>query len=137
MQRNFPVTIIACVLIFLFAYTAFSKLNEHELFYSQLRKMPWISGWAVFISWFVPFLELVTVFLLLFTWSKPYGLYSAVILLSVFTFFIIAMVLFNKNLPCSCGGVMAELSWKQHIFLNLFFLLLSLTGIINLKQKIV
>jgi hypothetical protein len=39
------------------------------------------------------------------------------------------MVSFDKNLPCSCGGIISKLSWKQHILFNLFFIMLSITGI--------
>lgn len=45
------------------------------------------------------------------------------------------MMSFSKRLPCSCGGVIALLSWKQHIAFNLFFLSLAVIGI-YLEQQI-
>jgi hypothetical protein len=39
------------------------------------------------------------------------------------------MISFDKNLPCSCGGIISKLSWKQHIIFNLFFIVLSVIGI--------
>jgi hypothetical protein len=39
------------------------------------------------------------------------------------------MVLTSANLPCSCGGVIQQLSWKQHIVFNISFIVLGIAGI--------
>jgi hypothetical protein len=47
-----------------------------------------------------------------------------------FIIYIIAIILTNDQLPCSCGGVLEELSWSQHIVFNSIFILLGITAII-------
>jgi putative oxidoreductase len=47
----------------------------------------------------------------------------------LFTFYILYMLLFEKHLPCSCGGVLKEMTWKQHLVFNLFFTAIAFTGL--------
>ncbi len=136
MKQNGILNTICFLLIVLFAYTGLIKLNSHQAFYFQLKRFPWLSATPGLWAWFVPVTELSTVLLLCFTSLRLYGLYAATALLTVFTLFLIIMVWFNKSLPCSCGGVIGRLSWKQHIVFNAFFLLLAVAGI-YLHKKIV
>ncbi len=70
--------------------------------------------------------------------TRKYGLWASFILLMIFTFYISGMLLSGEHLPCSCGGIIRELSWRQHLIFNLFFITLSLTGIVlERKQKLI
>jgi phage shock protein PspC (stress-responsive transcriptional regulator) len=54
--------------------------------------------------------------------------------------YILLMLISDERLPCSCGGVLQQLSWKQHLIFNLFFLLLAVVGIVlesNPKKSII
>jgi hypothetical protein len=44
------------------------------------------------------------------------------------------MLVFIKHPPCSCGGVLVRLSWRQHVLFNMFFLLVCGSGIV-LERK--
>ena len=59
----------------------------------------------------------------------------SLILVTAFTSYIICMKAFVEKLPCSCGGVIAKLSWNQHLLLNLGFVLLALGAIALLKWR--
>jgi hypothetical protein len=117
------------LLILLFAYAAFSKIAGHTIFRAQLTKFPVLGNYSLFLSWFIPYVELCIVALLFIPKFHTSGFFASAILLTIFSIFLILMVSFAVNLPCSCGGIIALLSWKQHIFFNLFFLALSVTGI--------
>ncbi|MEP6748453.1 MAG: MauE/DoxX family redox-associated membrane protein [Bacteroidota bacterium] len=134
MKKYILIQIISGLLIVLFAYAAISKIINHQVFYIELLKFPWLSGIAGFLSWFIPSVELITVALLFFPKTVLYGLYASALLLMLFTAFLILMMAFNSNLPCSCGGVIAQLSWKQHIAFNCFFMMISIAGIRLLKK---
>lgn len=50
----------------------------------------------------------------------------SLVLMMAFTVYIgMALVGAWEKLPCGCGSVISSLSWKQHFFFNLFFLLFS------------
>lgn len=135
MRKTVTVTIITSSLILLFVYTALSKLLSLSPFKTVLSQMPLISSGAAYLAWLVPLSELVLVLLLLYNPTKTWGLYGALLLLSLFTLYILLMTIFNQRLPCSCGGVISTLSWKQHLVFNCVFLALTLRAI-HLSSKL-
>ncbi len=112
------------LLIFLFTYTGVSKLVDHENFLTSLLLSPLIRNQALVIAWLVPMMEVLIVAFLLSDKYREIGLMCSLLLMLGFTAYIVYMVLFIKDLPCSCGGVIKELSWSNHILFNSFFILL-------------
>jgi len=129
MKKETAIRIFCSLLILLFAYAGLSKLTNHAMFEAQLTRFPLIGNSAVFLSWVIPLIELIMVVLLFVPKFERAGLYASAIVLTLFTLFLVFMMGFVTNLPCSCGGVITQLTWKQHVFFNLFFLTLSLAGI--------
>lgn len=129
MKKETATEILSSLLILLFTYAALSKLINHEIFQVQLREFPVLNIFPTVFSWLIPISEIFAILLLFIPKLRLYGLYAALLLLTGFTIFLILMTGFDKNLPCSCGGVISTLSWKQHILFNLFFIVLSVIGI--------
>lgn len=129
MKREYTKQLSPALLIFLFTYTAGSKFSEFGFFRAQLSIYPYIKGAAPFLAMAVPAAELGVVACLLFPATRKLGLYASFLLLLCFTVYLGVMVATQSNLPCSCGGVIASLSWQQHILFNLFFMFLSWLGI--------
>lgn len=130
MRKTVLIESISLLLILLFTYTAVSKILEHDLFEIVLSESPAIGKYATIISWLLPTSEILVVLLLLMPSLRLTGLFASLFLMLVFTMYLLWMVAFGINLPCNCGGVLKALSWKQHIFFNLFFIVLSASGII-------
>lgn len=128
MKKKIP-DIICGLLILLFAYTAFNKLLDIHRFETVLSMAPLIGKYSPLFAILIPSLELTIVLLVLLPRTQRIGLISAFTLLILFTAYLIYMVLSYPNLPCSCGGVIQQLSWKQHIVFNIFFILLGMVGI--------
>lgn len=126
--------IISGVVLLLFLYTSLSKLADYETFKNVLSASPLLKPVAGVVAWLLPVTELVIVVLLFIPAMRLKGLYASFILISLFTLYLIYIVAFTPDLPCQCGGVLKLLTWPQHIFFNLFFILLSLIGI-HLYQK--
>ena len=127
--------IISGVVLVLFLYTFLSKLADYETFKNVLSASPLLKPVAGVVALLLPVTELVIVFLLFIPALRLKGLYVSFILISLFTLYLIYMVTFTLHLPCNCGGVLKLLTWPQHIFFNLFFILLSLTGILLYKRN--
>ncbi|HEY5463216.1 MAG TPA: MauE/DoxX family redox-associated membrane protein [Hanamia sp.] len=126
----FIADIISGILLLLFLYTSLSKLADYETFKNVLSASPLLKPLASVVAWLLPVTELVLVVLLFFPAVRLKGLYASFIFISLFTLYLIYMITFTPDLPCQCGGVLKLLTWPQHIFFNLFFILLSLSGII-------
>lgn len=118
---------IACM--FLFMYTAYAKLVDHDRFLRGLSQVHIISGFAVYVSWFVPVSEILTFILLLVPKSVKLGFYAFTGLMLLFSIYIICALIWEKNLPCHCGGVIEKLTWMQHIWFNLAFILLAIMAL--------
>lgn len=123
LTKTFAIEIIAALFIFLFIYTALSKFYDFKNFTSVLGQSPLIGKLNLLVAWVLPLAELITALLLFIPRTKLVGLYASLILMIVFTFYIGYMLLFSPHLPCSCGGVIRQLTWKQHLLLNIFFVI--------------
>ena len=112
----------------LFLYTGISKLIEFPVFEEQLKESIFKS-FAPFMAWALPSMEIIVAFLLLVPKWRLKGLYFSSALMFAFTVYVIGLVSFSSKLPCSCGGILQELSWPQHIVFNSIFLALAILGI--------
>ena len=127
--RSFLPTAASALLILLFVYAALSKLLDLPLFRGQLYNQSFPHQLADVLIIALPASELLTCGLLLLPTTRRYGLWLSALLLSLFTLYIVLVLLgFWSRVPCSCGGVLARLSWTQHLLFNLFFLVLSVMG---------
>lgn len=122
--HNYFVDITAALLILLFIYTGISKLNDRQLFQAILSKLQLIGPYSTPLSLALPIIELVTSVLLLFPATKTIGLWASLVLMLLFTGYIGYMLLSHSRLPCSCGGVLRQLTWIQHLEFNILFTLL-------------
>lgn len=129
-KRSSIEEVISCLLIFLFIYASVSKLKAYKVFEVQLSKSPFITSFAGILTWALPTIELITAVFLGFRALRLCGLYLSLFLMTLFTAYLVAMLNFSYYIPCSCGGVLSGLTWKQHIVFNLFFLLICIIGII-------
>jgi putative oxidoreductase len=128
MKRSTIVEIISAMFILLFVYTAINKFMEGARFENTLSKSPLIGDYAGLLSWSLPAVEIAVAILLLVPKTRLLGLYASTALMVLFTLYIGYMIAFTPKLPCSCGGVLKEMTWKQHLFFNIFFSLLGWWG---------
>lgn len=128
--RNKWITeIISALFIILFLYTSLNKIFEHGQFQLILSKSQLIGNWATMVSYLLPAAEIMISVLLLIPRTRMFGLWSSLAMMILFTAYISNMIVFTPRLPCSCGGVLKQLNWKEHLLFNLFFVTLAITGI--------
>jgi hypothetical protein len=129
-QKNDTIVeVISGLFIFLFVYTAFSKFLNFNNFSAVLGLSPLIGGYAKAVAAAIPIIELMITAFLLIPKLRRFGLVFSFLLITVFTIYILYMVIYVPNLPCSCGGVIQHMTWNQHIIFNLAWLILALSGL--------
>ena len=133
--KNVIVEITSALFILLFVYTAINKILEFSSFQETLKESPLMSVMYIPVSWGVPIVELLITVLLFLPRFRKYGLYASFFLMALFTVYIGYMLIYTPKLPCSCGGIISSLSWKQHLVLNSTLTLLALVAIV-LQKKI-
>ena len=129
MKRNTLVEIIAALFILLFVYTAMSKFFEFKSFSYVLSKSPLIGDMAPVVAWGLPITELLIALLLLVPRTRRPGLWASFFIMLAFTGYLVYMIYFTPDRPCSCGGVLKQMTWKQHLVFNIGFTLLALAGL--------
>src|SRR5690606_7657944 len=53
----------------------------------------------------------------------------------MFTAYIVIILNFTEFIPCSCGGVLEDLGWTEHLIFNIVFILLAAVGILLLQKQ--
>jgi putative oxidoreductase len=135
-NKKLIIEIAVLLLVFLFLYTGVSKLVDFKGFTNDLNNQPFPNGLTPVLKWIVPLTEIAIVILLLFEKRRLAGLYASAVLMSMFTLYT-ALVLLHlfEYVPCSCGGVIKQLTWPQHLVFNIFFVVISLLAIRAYKQE--
>jgi len=128
MKRKIAVItlVTACALLFtLFAYASYEKLKIYPTFVQQLSLSP-VKDYKNFLAWFVPSVEILLALSLLFKRTRLTGLWGSFFLMMAFTVYVFAVPHFFHSLhTCSCGGIISQLSWRGHFYMNLCFTLLA------------
>ncbi|MCX2680979.1 hypothetical protein OOZ15_13580 [Galbibacter sp. EGI 63066] len=125
---------IVALFILLWVYAAVNKLLDYEKFAVQIGQSPLLTDISGFVAWFIPAVEIIVSGLLAWPRSRLVGLYASFTLMVMFTGYIIAILGFSDNIPCSCGGVLEKLGWTEHLVFNIGFVLLAGVGIFMEKK---
>ena len=128
-QINTIRPILIILLISLFLYTAVAKTINYETFRDEISEFPPLSPFAPFILVALIFSEFCTTLLLLIPQWRLKGLYASLILLIIFTVYIVYLLATSNGTPCSCGGLIEALTLKQHILFNISFISISMLAI--------
>lgn len=129
------IEMISALLIVLFVYTGMSKFLQLAAFQENLRHFPVAGLYAAPVARLLPAAELATALLLAIPNTKEWGLTAALLMLGFFTFYTIYLLLFVPHLPCSCGGMLEYLTWKQHLLFNSLFSCLSAIGLLLYRKN--
>ncbi len=121
--------------IVLFAYAATSKFIDFTHFNTQLSQFPILANYATWIAWSIPILQLVIATLFIFPKFMLPAFYASLVLMCLLSIYIIGVLTFSNDVPCSCAGILA-LGWKEHLLFNMAFIVLAGIGILIMsKQK--
>lgn len=131
-MKNRIAEIICLLYVLLFTYSAVSKLSDYQQFTEQLQESP-LQRVAGVIAWLTPASELLLAALLLLPQTRKLSLYGSFLLMMAFTCYIIYLLKYVPDIPCSCGGILESMNWTQHLAFNIVFTLLALIAILLLK----
>ena len=133
MKKNTVIEIITILFMALFFYTAINKLMVIPTLTSVLSQYPILGAYPKMAAWTIPIFEITIVGLLYF--KRNVGLWVSMITMACFSVYVSYMLLFHPKLPCTCGGLIQQLNWPQHLLLNIILFLLALISIVLTKQQ--
>lgn len=120
----------AALFIVLYLYAAIAKFRDFEAFVMNIDRSPLSGSFIAALALSVPGIEIMLCILLFIPRTRYAGLIGSTLLIAVFSVYIAYMLLFASSLPCSCGGILQSLSWRQHLCLNLAFLVSGMIAIL-------
>ena len=85
----------------------------------QLGQSPLIPSSLVQVTGYgLVIVEFIIVALFFFEKTLSYGLALGTGLMFLFTIYLIFLVSFFTNVPCSCGGILGNMTYRVHIIFN-------------------
>lgn len=134
-RRKWIMEAILLLLFILYVYTAGSKLINYNATVFQMNAQPFDNKYTPFLVLGIPIAEFIVAGMLIFKRTLLKGLWASLFLLTLFTGYIILVKLnYYGTIPCSCGGVLKDLTWTKHLFFNLFFMGINIVGILLEKR---
>jgi methylamine utilization protein MauE len=125
--------IICSLLVLLFVYAAASKLMDFTKFRIELGKSPLVTAFAAVIAWTIPTIEFAIATLLCIPRARLVGLYASFTLMCLFTLYIGYILRFSPYVPCTCGGILQNMSWTAHLIFNSCFIVFAALGVLIYK----
>lgn len=141
--RNTCAALIAIML----CYAALSKLTDYQVSKEQMLNQVFPNVVALQLTWLVPAVEVLIAIGLIIKTTVLKSLYASLLLMTAFSIYIsLTMTGIFGRTPCSCGGILKNMSYTTHLLFNLFFIILAVIGIkadqrwlnykwLNLKRK--
>ncbi|WP_368501890.1 MauE/DoxX family redox-associated membrane protein [Flavitalea sp. BT771] len=142
MKKKLFIDIVSGLCIILFLYTGMSKILDIHHFRWALSRSPLIGQYYAILGYTIPPIEVIISLLLLISFFKDaprlqkWGLYGSAVLMSIFTVYITYMVELRTDRPCTCGGIISQMNWHQHMYFNTLFTILVFAAIwLNNRQQ--
>lgn len=137
MKKNILADIIIYFFILLFVYTGVAKLAEIHLVREQLLSAPLLGSpfLANVITWALPIGELLLAIALFIPRLQLKALYATLVLMTAFTIYVIVILFIDSHLACSCGGIIEELSPRQHVLFNAACVILCVLAIVARRNQ--
>jgi uncharacterized membrane protein YphA (DoxX/SURF4 family) len=135
MKKGTITEAITILNIIIFLYSGVGKIMDFDIFREQLAISPITESVAKPIALLLPLSEFAIVLMLIVPRWRLKGLYVIITLMTIFTAYIIALFSISTEMPCSCGGLIELLSWKQHLLFNTALMLLDIWAIILLRKE--
>ena len=127
--KTLVVEVICYLYILLFIYAAVSKLTDFQNFRLQIAQSPLLTAYAGFVAVTVLIMEFLISLLLAVPKLKLLGLYAAFMLMTMFSIYIVIILNYSPYIPCSCGGILEDMSWREHLRFNIAFVALATAAI--------
>lgn len=122
--------LLIAALILLFVYSPASKLLKFEDYQLAMDAQPLIPWFRSLLVYALPISELLVVVMMAMPKLRKIGLLSSLALLVTFTIYIILIkVNYYGRIPCSCGGVIKDLSWTEHLYFNISFIIINIAAL--------
>lgn len=127
MKKSVFLDIITYFFVLLFVYTGAAKLADIHTVREQLLSTPLLGSplFASIATWALPIGEILLAIALIIPKLQLKALYVTLGLMTAFTIYVVVLLFVDSHITCSCGGIIEQLSPKQHVLFNAACVILS------------
>lgn len=122
------IEITAALFVLLYLYTGLTKAMHNGEFNAAMKHSPLIALFSEQLAIIIPVIEIIISILLIIPQTRFNGMLFATALMALFTFYVIYIMTADRALPCTCGGIIQQMGWRDHLILNSSFLLSGITA---------
>jgi hypothetical protein len=134
--RQLTTELVASFYVLLFLYTAIMKLRNPDAFSSNMYQVPLLRPVSNMLAVSLPVVEIMISLILIIPRTRLLGIWLATSLMGIFSIYIIYIFYTMNDLPCSCGGIIQQMSWKAHLIFNLILFILGTSCLVMQKRSI-
>lgn len=128
-KQTYILVAITVILLTLWVPTSLNKILDFESFKHNVYNQPFNKNIVKVIIYSIPLLEIITAVFIVIPKYRLRGFILSTILMCIFTIYIAAALLnVWDKFPCGCGLIITGMTWHEHLWFNLFFLILSVTA---------
>jgi len=127
--------IVSSLFIILFVYAALTKVQDFQKFRVELGKSPLLNVFAGYVSVLIPSIELIIATLLVVKRIQYYALFFSFSLMAIFSGYIAIILKFSPYIPCSCGGILQNMTWFQHLIFNIAYMVIGAIAILLYPKR--
>lgn len=122
---------VATILIFLWTYTGLDKLIRFTESRKAFLNQPIPNEIEEVLAYAIPGVELLLALLLLFSVTRWWGYLGSALLLTVFITYVgLIWVGAFPRVPCNCAGIIDNMGWEAHFWMNLGLIGVAVWGIL-------
>lgn len=122
--------LVLCIIVF-FSYTLINKAADMTAFTLNIAKTGVFPVYLIdIVAYLALFTELSCIILLIF--KERRGIQLSLLMMIVFTLYIVVLYLLNRYEVCGCGGILNGLPFFSHLSINLSIIFIL---IILLQKK--
>lgn len=132
--KAFTLQVLTYLFICLWMYVISKKVFLFADFQQAMIDQPFKDSYGLALSYLIPVLQIGTGIFFLFTKTRRYGFWSTIILMLIFSTYIILVLMKTWGyIPCGCT-LEFDLGWKGHLWLNGAIILICIAAMLLEKS---
>ncbi|MCP1995015.1 MauE/DoxX family redox-associated membrane protein [Flavobacterium sp. HSC-61S13] len=132
MKKKYFTVIVSSFLIIFFSYTAANKfLNLDDFKFNLIKTGLFKDDILPLVAYAAIGMELLCVALLI--WRRKLGMTISLVMMILFTIYIIYLQLSGRYEVCGCGGILNGLKYEYHLIINM--IIIALITLVKLEKN--
>lgn len=125
---------VSLIFTVLLSWAVAGKAFDFKNFCSQLEHALGCEGSGQAAALIIIALQLLNIVLLCFGRTRLLGLWLTLGMMTVFTGYTAALIMYSTNLPCTCIGFIGNMNWNGNLILNITLMITAMAGLLTARN---